>query len=330
VGSAGVTETLRQADPYFLITFFCLVPAAIDRDAELLMNGLGFSRELRVMRAAATILISILVITFLYFTVVLIESGNVGVRKTLGKINPEEVSPGLNIKLPVVTRITEFVGKEIAIDLTDLTPKAADNLSLRDMDVTVFYKADSGQIADLYVKYANAHQYDSESDSYFPAYRLVFREARRATYETVAEIDSLTMHKKREQIADSVKVRLQETLDSNDHGVFEVTRVVIRSILTDPSIEESIREAVANQKRLEAKQVMVEIERKNAEIEAIRAEGIANANNIINKTLTSEYLQHELNLTLQRFAETGANTIVVPANMQGFDMILPTDKLTQH
>ena len=133
------------------------------------------------------------------------------------------------------------------------------------------------------------------------------------------------MHKVRDQIAGSIKLRLQETLDSNDAGVFTVTRVVIRSILTDPSIEE----AVANQKRLEAKQVMVEIERKNAEIEAIRAEGVARANGIINKTLTSEYLQHELNLTLQKFAETGANTIVVPANMHGFDMILPTDKLTQ-
>ena len=280
------------------------------------------------MRYAATLMFSILVVIFLYFSVVLIESGNVGVRKTLGKVNPEEVSPGLNIRVPVVTQITEFVGKEIAIDLTDLTPKAADNLSLRDMDVTVFYKAASGQIADLYVKYANAHQYDNESDSYLPAYRLVYREARRAAYETVADIDSLTMHKKREQIANSIKGRLQETLDGNDPGVFEVTRVVIRSVLTDPSIEESIREAVANQKRLEAKQVMVEIERKNAEIEAIRAEGIAKANNIINKTLTNEYLQHELNLTLQKFAESGANTIVVPANMQGFDMILPTDKLT--
>jgi regulator of protease activity HflC (stomatin/prohibitin superfamily) len=293
------------------------------------MKGLGFLREIQVMRSAAKVFLGVLVVTFLYFTIVLIESGNVGVRKTLGKINPEEVTPGLTFRVPVITSITEFVGKEIAIDLTDLTPKAADNLSLRDMDVTVFYKADSAQISDLYVKYANAHQYDIESNSYFPAYRLVFREARRAAYETVARIDSLTMHKKREQIADSIKSRLQETLDSNDAGIFEVTRVVIRSVMTDPSIEASIREAVANQKRLEAKQVMVEIERKNAEIEAIRAEGIANANGIINKTLTTEYLQHELNLTLQKFAETGANTIVVPANMQGFDMILPTDKLTQ-
>jgi len=72
---------------------------------------------------------------------------------------------------------------------------------------------------------------------------------------------------------------------------------------------------------------VVEIERKNAEIEAIRSRGIADANEIINRTLTTEYLQHELNMTLQKFAETGANTIVVPANMQGFDMILPTHKL---
>lgn len=293
------------------------------------MAGITFSRSRGSIGVGLAALLGILAITVLFFAVVVIESGNVGVKKTLGKVQPEEVTPGLSLRIPAITSITEFVGKEIAIDLTDLTPKAADNLSLRDMDVTIFYRAESDQISDLYVKYANAHQYDQESDSYFPAYRLVFREARRAAYETVARIDSLTMHKKREQIADSIKIRLQETLDANDPGVFEITRIVIRSVLTDPSIEASIREAVANQKRLEAKQVMVEIERKNAEIEAIRAQGIANANEIINETLTNEYLQHELNLTLQKFAETGANTIVVPANMRGFEMILPTDKLAQ-
>ena len=291
------------------------------------MATIRSSRSRGSIGVGLAVVLAVLASTLPFFSIVVIESGNVGVKKTLGKVEAEEVTPGLSLRLPAITTITEFVGKEIAIDLTDLTPKAADNLSLRDMDVSVFYRASSDQISDLYVKYANAHQYDEESGSYFPAYRLVFREARRAAYETVAQIDSLTMHKKREQIASSIQQRLQETLDANDPGVFEVTRIVIRSVLTDPSIEASIREAVANQKRLEAKQVMVEIERKNAEIEAIRAEGIADANEIINRTLTSEYLQHELNLTLQKFAESGANTIVVPANMRGFDMILPTHQL---
>ena len=77
------------------------------------------------MRSAAAAVVSILIITSLYFTIVLIESGNVGVRKTLGKVNPEEATPGLNIKMPVITSITEFVGKEIAFDLTDLTPQGS-------------------------------------------------------------------------------------------------------------------------------------------------------------------------------------------------------------
>ncbi len=72
----------------------------------------------------------------------------------------------------------------------------------------------------------------------------------------------------------------------------DLTRVPIRSVLTDPCIEESVREAIVNQKRLGAKQVTVEIER-----------------------------------TLQKFAETGTNTILVPARIHGFDMILPTDNL---
>lgn len=53
--------------------------------------------------------------------------------------------------------ILVIVSLYFTIVLTDLTPKAADNLSLHDMDVTIFCKAESGQITDLQVKYANAH-----------------------------------------------------------------------------------------------------------------------------------------------------------------------------
>lgn len=138
------------------------------------MVGIKFSRSRGTIGVGLAALLGVLAVILLFFAVVLIESGNVGVKKTLGKVQPEEVTPGLTLRIPGITSIAEFVGKEIAIDLTDLTPKAADNLSLRDMDVSIFYRAESDQISDLYVKYANAHQYDQESDSFFPAYRLVF------------------------------------------------------------------------------------------------------------------------------------------------------------
>jgi regulator of protease activity HflC (stomatin/prohibitin superfamily) len=61
-----------------------------------------------------------------------VESGNVGVRTTLGKVNPEEVEPGVYFGLPGISRVQEFSAKEIGLDLNDLTPKARDNLTLRD------------------------------------------------------------------------------------------------------------------------------------------------------------------------------------------------------
>ena len=38
----------------------------------------------------------------------IIETGNVGVKKTLGTVSLEEVTPGFHLRLPVVTSVREF------------------------------------------------------------------------------------------------------------------------------------------------------------------------------------------------------------------------------
>jgi regulator of protease activity HflC (stomatin/prohibitin superfamily) len=122
------------------------------------------------------------------------------------------------------------------------------------------------------------------------------------------------MHTRRDQLADAIRTNMQAELEKADQGVFGVTRVVIRSVMTDPSIEEAIRAAVANQKKLEAMAVQTEIAKKEAEIRVTEADGIARSNRIIAGSLTREYLQHEANQALLKFAEKGnTNTVVIPA-----------------
>ena len=84
--------------------------------------------------------------------------------------------------------------------------------------------------------------------------------------------------------------------------------------MCDPSIEASIRQAVANQKKLEAMAVQTEIAKKEADIRVTEARGIAESNRIISGSLTREYLQHEANQALMKFAEKdNTNTVVMPA-----------------
>jgi regulator of protease activity HflC (stomatin/prohibitin superfamily) len=255
-----------------------------------------------------------------------IDTGNVGVTKTLGNVDADEVGPGFHLRLPFITEVREFSAKENSFDLTDLTPKAADNLSLRELDVTVFYKAAQEKISDLTVKYAATEERGPQG-VFYPAYGVVWREARGAVYEVVAGIDSLQLHKERDQLQNAVLALLQRRLDSKDPGVFSIQRVVVRALNTDPSIEQSIQLAVQNQKKLEAKKIEVEIAAKEAEIEVAKAQGIAKANQIINSSLTAEYLQHEINLALAEFAKHDGQTVVIPANMQGFQVLLNKDGL---
>lgn len=255
-----------------------------------------------------------------------VESGNVAVERTLGKVNHTEQLQGLNFKFPLLTVSLEYSAKEIAIDIDDLKPKAADNLSLRDLDVSVFYRVPQDRVSELMVKYAASAVRGSDG-VYMPAYGLVVREARSTIYEKVSEIDSLQLHKQRELLQNDVLSALQARLEKSDPGDFLITRVVVRALNTDPSIEAAIREAVEAEKRLEAKQVQVEIAKKDAEIEIERAKGIAEANSIINESLTAEYLQHEINKALQRFADNDGSVVVIPANMQGFDLILDSGQL---
>jgi len=281
----------------------------------LKLDSAGVSRG-SIVRSIVTIVLVVVVLAAIFGGLFgTIATGNVGVRTTLGIMSPEEVTPGVYMKWPLISRVDEFSAKEIAIDLTDLTPKARDNLSLRDMDITVYYRAVAESVAELYAKYAGQSPRSDEGDL-LPAYNLVFRIARNTAYEEVARVDSLVMHTRRDELSRAMHENMQAELEDSDPGVFKVTRVVVRAVSTDPSIEESIRTAVSNQKRLEAMEVQTQIAQKEAEIKVTEARGIAESNRIIAGSLTREYLQHEANQALLKFAESGNNsTVIVPAGM---------------
>jgi hypothetical protein len=232
----------------------------------------------------------------------------------------DEVTPGIYFRIPIVQAVQTFVAKETSVDLNDLKPKAKDNLSLQDLEVSVFFKVADSAVAELYVRYAGQHAF--HDGRWYPAYNLVATLARNAAFEAAAKHDSLILHTKRDDVAADMHATLQGELDKANKGVFNVTRVVIRALSTDRSIEQSIQAAVAAQKQLEQADIQIRIANKHAEAEIAKAHGIAKANAIINSTLTREYLQHESNLVLQKFAEKGgASTLILPANMQAAPLI---------
>lgn len=190
-----------------------------------------------------------------------IDTNNAGVRTSWdNQVKPDIVSAGFFTSM--ISTVDEWVGKEIMIELPDMTPKAGDNLTMEDLDVEIYYTTALSAMPGLKTKYANAHL--TVEDYTYPAFRLVQAQAREAVYKAVAELESLEIHKNRTSLSIKIVNLLQDILNADDPAIFIVTKVIIKQAKTDSSLEKSIQLAIKKEKELEAKRKEVEIKEQEA------------------------------------------------------------------
>lgn len=218
-----------------------------------------------------------------------IDTGNVGVERTLGKVGKDALPPG--VYFTVFKKVDEFTAKEVNFQLNDMTPKSRDNLTMKDVDIDVYFKTMPEAIPSLYTKYqgdvVQHKQVVKEGTSdLVMAYSRVSREARESVYKSIAQLDATTMHTKRTELAEMVRANLQLELDKNDKGAFLITAVNVRNILTDPAIEAAIRQRAETDQAIQKKLKEVDLARAEAERLIVQAEGEAKANKIISESLT--------------------------------------------
>lgn len=243
-----------------------------------------------------------------------IETGHVGVRTTFNKtVEQTELSPGFYGAL--FTSVDSYSIKEIEIPLNDMRPKARDNLSLADLDVSIFYKASPNKVADLLIKYSEMRE-PLKSGGWAPAYGLVLRFSRGAIYDEIAKYDSLTVHTKRAELEESILASIQKSLDKGDENALQITKVVVRQLTTDVSLEQSIRITVQVQKEIEAKKQQILLAVAEASRLRVEAEGQAVANKTIASSITPALIELRRIESMQLFAKQGTHTVLIPNNVQ--------------
>ena len=244
-----------------------------------------------------------------------IETGHVGGRTDFNKtVEVTEVNPGGYGAL--FTSVDEYSIKEIEIALNDMNPKAKDNLSLADLDVSIFYRVDPSKVAEMVIKYTGMQARNEGYSFWLPSYGLVQRFARGAVYDEVAKYDSLTVHTKRTELENGILAAMQSTLNKDDPDAFLITKVVVRQLTTDQSLEESIRTTVKVQKEIEAKNQQVMLATAEAKRIKVEAEGQAVANLAIAASITPQLLEMRRIEAMQKFAGAGTHTVVMPSDIR--------------
>ncbi len=126
----------------------------------------------------------------------------------------------------------------------------------------------------------------------------------------------------RENIASEVTQKLQGYLETTP---FSTTNVVVGNINYPEIVATAVEKKLAAQQLLSEKATQKEIAQKDAEIRVEEAKGIAEAQKIINTTLTSNYLQHEaINAQLKMAESPNHTTVYIPVGTNGIPLIKGT------
>ena len=151
-------------------------------------------------------------------------------------------------------------------------------------------------------------------------YERYIREPLRAMVrKNVQSLKSREIKEKRKEIAEAVATDLQEHLKGTP---FVLVSSVVGNIDYPPVVTQAVEKKLAAQQLLDEKETQREIAKKDAEIRIEEAKGIAEAQKIINTTLTQNYLQHEaIQAQLKMASSPNHTTVYIPSGANGIPLI---------
>lgn len=247
-----------------------------------------------------TIKLSILASAFLFtgcYFPTSIDSGEIGVVKNWGEVQPEIKQAGLTFSLTpgddlYVMRTTNkqivFTDRKVEengeIDDTIYSPGIVVLTEQQlpvPLDVSCLYQLNPSQATNIIKQYGEDGVWDD---------KLVVRVVRSTVRDEIGQVSLENLSKNRSIYEDKIRVALNTVL--NKYGV-TITTFNIQNIGIPVTIQQAIlAKETANQNAEKAKYQVMQA-KAEAEVEVAKAQGIAQANNILADSLTDKLVQYK-------------------------------------
>ncbi len=265
------------------------------------------------VRVVAIMMMVIAVVGLIYTTAYQIEEGQSVVVTQFGKVWATQTNAGINYKLPWMK--TYNYPKRITTYSQTIEARSSEGLSII-FDITTQIRVDVAELENIYTLVAKNFDIMS-SNIITPSLREVVR-------NTISKFSATRIYLEREQLSIQLTADAQKELKSR-YAILE--ELQLRNIVLPPRVEDAIVSKIEKQQEAEAMEFEKLKKIKEAEIKVVEAKGIADAQKIINSTLTSAYLQHEAIEAYKELAKNSNSTfIIMPTDggSTGMPMILNT------
>jgi len=244
-------------------------------------------------------IVALVIIALISNPFVIIPSGYVGVKLTLGKASHEELKPGLHLIVPFLQRVEKMSVRTHSYDLTganSINALSKDGLTIN-VELTTLYKIMPDKAAEIFVEYGPWYED-----------RIIKPVIRSAVRDVIATLDSAQVYQERALIQQKIAQQVRSELEKR---FIHLDEILIRDIKLPRKVVEAIEQKRRALEEAQRMKFLVEKEKLEAERRKIEAKGIAEANRIIAGSLTKEYLMWKFLENIKSYAESGNNTIIL-------------------
>lgn len=185
---------------------------------------------------------------------------------------------------------------------------SSDNLSLT-FSAHVVMRPRPGSVKEIVEVYGGGDWYKRNLEQPF----------RNAVYEAVSGFKALDAKDKRNEIGERVRGKFLAFLKQKP---FEVQSIVVGTINLPQSVAVAQEQKIAKETELERKKFEIDIAKQEAQVRIEEAKGIAEAQKIIDATLTANYLQHQAIKAQEKMASSPNHTTVyIPSGASGIPLV---------
>jgi len=216
---------------------------------------------------------------------VTIRQGNVGVKRTVGKINETILEPGAKLFNPFATKIIVVPIRTENIEVKlDLPSKEGLNVTA---DISILYHVEKKKATEIIGKIGM----DYESTVIMPVFRA-------SAADVTAKYMAKDMHTgNRFEIESAIKDQMMKIIGNRG---FEIESVLMKSIQLPIGLYKAIEEKLEAEQDAQRMEFILLKEKQEASRRTIEAEGIRDANKIISEGLTPQIIQYK---TIEAYRE---------------------------
>lgn len=249
----------------------------------------------------------IVIVGVLYYAVLVVPAGTVGVYDLFGKVSDDVVAPGIHVVNPLANIHKMSVRTQEVKETLDLPSR--EGLTVK-VDVSLLFSLEPAKAPEVF----RTIGYDYVNIVVVPQLRSVVRDVT-SGYDAKALYTA-----ERELITTSVYKTLAPML--KDRGVL-AEKILLRKITLPVKVAAAIESKLEAEQQAEQMKFVLDKERQEAERKRIEAQGIADYQTIINQGLNENLLKYKgIEATAELAKSQNTKVIVIGSGKDGLPIIL--------